>query len=279
MRLLLALTLTFLRVPASAAVPAADDAWAKGDYRQAFALAIERANKGDAHAQFLIGEAYRLGRSVDPNFPQAEQWYARAARQGDIAAAAELGLLLASQHLESAALPWLMIAAQHGEPRALCSLAAIYFNGDSVARDEVRAFALMSRAAATGLPEAQARLATLRAVLPADTQARGTALAANLVIVPALQPAKPPAETAPVPTRRPPPVRIQVGAYRSAEAAEQAWAQLNSRIAGPIRADHAVERAGPVYRLQARLTDRTAAEAFRRRLASAGWDYFTRQAD
>jgi hypothetical protein len=143
----------------------------------------------------------------------------------------------------------------------------------------VRAFALMSRAAATGLPEAQARLATLRAVLPADTQARGTALAANLVIVPALQPAKPPAETAPVPTRRPPPVRIQVGAYRSAEAAEQAWAQLNSRIAGPIRADHAVERAGPVYRLQARLTDRTAAEAFRRRLASAGWDYFTRQAD
>ena len=278
MRLLLALTLAFLCVPATAAVPAADAAWAKGDYRAAFAQAIEPAIKGDAHAQFLIGEAYRLGRSVDPNFPLAEQYYARAAQQGDVPAAAELGLLLASQHLESTAIPWLTIAAQHGDPRALCSLAAIYFNGDAVPRDAPRAFALMSRAAAAGLPEARARLATLRTLLPPDVQAKAEGLGAA-----AFGPIAPPqasATASPAVARTQghgAPIRIQVGAYRSAAAAEQAWIQLRSRIAGTIKADHAVERAGTVYRLQARLTDGLTAQDFRRRLATAGWQHFTRQ--
>jgi len=264
---------------AAAAVPAADAAWAKGDFRTAFAQAIEPAIKGDAHAQFLIGEAYRLGRSVDPNFPLAEQYYARAAQQGDIAATAELGLLLASQHLEGAAIPWLTIAAQHGDPRALCSLAAIYFNGDAVPRDAPRAFALMSRAASAGLPEARSRLATLRMLLPPDIQAKGEALGATalgpIAPLPDKSPAKSPAITRTA--QHAAPIRIQVGAYRSAAAAEQAWAQLSTKVTGQGKADHAVERAGTFYRLQARLTDNAAARDFRRRLTSAGWDHFTRQ--
>ena len=124
---------------AAAAVPAADTLWAKGDYRGAFAAAIEPAIRGDAHAQFLIGEAYRLGRSVDPNIPQAEDWYARAARQGDIGAATELGLLLAGQHMDGAALPWLTLAARHGDPRALCSLASSNPNSVAAATSPWRA--------------------------------------------------------------------------------------------------------------------------------------------
>jgi len=278
------LLLALWQSPAAAAVPAADALWAKGDYRGAFAAAIEPAIRGDAHAQFLIGEAYRLGRSVDPNIPQAEDWYARAARHGDLAAATELGLLLAGEHMESAALPWLTLAAQHGDPRALCSLAALYFNGDGVHRDEALAYALMVRAARTGLPEARARLVTLRSLLSDDAQNRGERLLASAI--PDV-PAPPPAGTGP--SSSPPPatlatsrslsapVRIQVGAFHSAAAAEKAWALLQAQVAGLGQTDHAVVQAGNVFRLQARLPDRGAADDFCRRLKAAGWTHFARK--
>jgi TPR repeat protein len=278
------IVLAFGQSLAAAAVPAADMLWQNGDYRGAFAQAIEPAIRGDPHAQFLIGEAYRLGRSVDANFPQAEDWYARAARQGDVGAATELGLLLASQHLDAAALPWLTLAAQHGEPRALCSLAALYYNGDGVPRDEPLAYGLMLRAAQAGLPEAKARLATLRTLLSPEAQARGEAL--TISAIPNVAP--PPialaahASSAPPSSRAPLPTvgamqRVQVGAYRSAAAAEQAWTLLRGHVAGLDKTDHAVVQAGAIYRLQARLPDREAAEDFCRRLKEAGWDHFTRQ--
>lgn len=282
MRLALGLVvLAFWQSPTAAAVPAADALWQKADYRGAFALAIEPAIRGNAHAQFLIGEAYRLGRSVDPNFPLAEDWYIRAARQGDVAAATELGLLLAGRHLPQAALPWLTMAAQHGEPRALCSLAALYYNGEGVARDEPRAYALMLRAAEAGLPEAKLRLATLRALLTPETLHRGEALTTSAIpngTPPAVAaiagaPALPATPTAAVAA----PVRIQVGAYRSAAAAEQAWSQLTGRIDALRGTDHAVVQAGNFYRLQARLPDRQAADDLRRRLEAMRWQHFTRK--
>lgn len=264
----------------AAAVPAADALWQKGDYRGAFAQAIEPAIRGDAHAQFLIGEAYRLGRSVEANFPQAEDWYARAARQGDVAAATELGLLLASEHLDAAALPWLTMAAQHGEPRALCSLAALYYNGDGVARDEPLAFALMLRAAQAGLPEAKARLATLRTLLPPETQSQGEGLVAAAIPIPSIPPPVPlatPAARPSVAATAGDPVRIQVGAYRSAAAAERAWALLRGQVAGLDGTDHAVVQAGAIFRLLARLPDKQAAADFSRRLKDSGWQNFARK--
>jgi TPR repeat protein len=265
---------------AVAAVPAADALWAKGDFRGAFAAAIEPAIRGDAHAQFLIGESYRLGRSVDPDIPQAEDWYARAARQGDVGAATELGLLLASHDMESAALPWLTFAAKHGEPRALCSLAALYFNGDGVRRDEALAYALMVRASRTGLPEAKARLATLRTLLSDDAQNRGEALLASAIPDVPVPTAATPMQFAPpaVPAAAAvsAPVRIQVGAFRTAAAAEKAWTLLREQVDGLSQTDHAVVQAGNVYRLQARLSDRQAADQFRQRLKDAGWKHFTR---
>ena len=269
----------------AAAVPAADAAWTKGDYRGAFAAAIEPAIRGDAHAQFLIGESYRLGRSVDPNIPQAEDWYARAARQGDIGAATELGLLLASQHMESAALPWLTLAAQHGEPRALCSLAALYFNGDGVQRDEALAYALMVRASRTGLPEAKTRLATLRTLLSDDAQNRGEALLASAIPNVPMPPAAAAAPVPFAPSAAPAaaifsaaaPVRIQIGAFHTAAAAEKAWTLLGRQVEGLGQTDHAVVQAGNVYRLQARLPDRQAADDFCHRLKEAGWQHFARK--
>lgn len=292
MRLVLGLiVLAFWQSLCAAAVPAADGLWAKGDYRGAFAQAIEPAIQGDADAQFRIGEAYRLGRSVDPNFPQAEDWYARAARQGHVAAAVELGLLLASQHLESAALPWLTMAAQHGDARAMCSLAALYFNGAGVERDEPLAYALMVRAARTGLPEAKERLATLRTILSPEAQNQGDGLVQDAIpdaapppatvaaAAPALVPFAPAAAPAAVPARASlaAPIRIQVGAFHSAAAAERAWGLLAGKVGGLGRTDHAVVQAGAIFRLQAHLPDRDAAASLCRRLRLAGCQHFTRK--
>ena len=278
MRSLLTLVLLALwAIAAPAAVPQADALWQQGDYRGAFAQAIEPAIHGDAHAQFLIGEAYRLGRSVDPNFPLAQDWYERAARQGDVGAATELGLLLIGQHFEAAAVPWLTIAAQHGEPRALCSLAALYYNGDGLPRDEARAFALMSRAAAAGLPEAQTRLATLRTLVSPEVQNQSAALGPAALPAAAPPPAAPTVQIADQRAKPAAPVRIQVGAFHSATAAEQAWSQLTARIEGLHQTGHAVVRAGTVYRLQAQLADDDAARDFCRRLQAAGWRYLTRE--
>lgn len=283
MRSLLGLiVLAWWQSMAVAAAPAADLLWQRGDYRGAFAKAIEPAIRGDAHSQFLIGEAYRLGRSVEANFPQAEYWYMRAATHGDSAAAAELGLLLASQNSASAALPWLTIAARHGDPRALCSLAALFFNGDGVARDGPLAYALMLRAAQAGLPEASVRLAILRTLLPAEAQSQGQALAPSVLASADLSPDASVPPQAPsladsASSVRSAPVRIQVGAFRSAVAAEQAWALLSGRIDGIGPADHAVVQAGAVFRLQAHLPDQSAADDFRRRLKAARWQNFTRE--
>ena len=141
-----------------AGVPEARALWSAADYRRAFAETAEPANRGDREAQFLMGEAYRLGRSVDPNALIAEDWYTRAAKQGHVGAATELGLLFSARHAWSSALPWLAFAASNNEPRAMATLAALYYNGDGVPRDEAAAVSLMTQAAAQGLPEARERL-------------------------------------------------------------------------------------------------------------------------
>ncbi|HWI85495.1 MAG TPA: tetratricopeptide repeat protein, partial [Sphingomonas sp.] len=262
---------------AAAATPKADAFWRQGDYRNAFAQAFEPATHGDAHAQYLLGEAYRLGRSVDPNFPLAQDWYARAARQGNIAAATELGLLYARQRLDREALPWLSLAALRGEPRALASLAALYFNGTGVERDPVLAVALMSRAAAAGLAEAKLRLITLRAALPPPVQSQGMALAAGGwadALRPAAdqsRPRAPAVRTASVRTTAPKaidvtPFHVQIGAYWTQAAAERAWALLGERLVGTKQAEHIVMRADPVYRLHAQFAGFETARNFCRRL-------------
>jgi TPR repeat protein len=56
---------------------------------------LERANKGDAEAQFELGKNYEAGRIGLPrDFSLAEHWYREAANQGDPYAAASLGILL-----------------------------------------------------------------------------------------------------------------------------------------------------------------------------------------
>ncbi len=110
------------------------------------------ATKGDADAQFNLGQAYRLGRGVAINLAAAKDWFEKSADQGHIDAETTLGLLLFQGGEQSDGLKWLKKAAVQGEPRALLMYGTALVNGDSVTQDPVLGYAYVSRAAAQGTP-------------------------------------------------------------------------------------------------------------------------------
>ncbi len=165
---------------AAADVPAGIAAWQAGDYARAVAEWRPLAQAGDADAQFNLGQAYRLGRGVPQDMTLAEQWFERAARQRHDQAGANLGLLLFQNGRAREAMPWIQAAALRGDPRAQYVFGTALFNGDVVRRDMPRAYALMSRAAAQGFPQAVEQLRQMEPYLSTEDRQRGTALAAEM---------------------------------------------------------------------------------------------------
>jgi TPR repeat protein len=170
-------------VPALADVKAGVDAWQQGDYRRAVAEWRPLAANGDADAQFNLGQAYKLGRGVPVDLPIAADWFRKAAAQGHQRANDNYGLLLFQQGRREDAMPYIRKAADRGEPRAQYILGIAMFNGDLDHKDWVMAYALMTRAAAAGLEQAIASLATMDKYIPAEQRQKGTALAARMAQV------------------------------------------------------------------------------------------------
>lgn len=161
-------------------VQAGVNAWSSGDYAAAVAEWRKPAIDGDADAQFNMGQAYKLGRGVDVNLDIALDWYRRAAEQGHIQAADAYGHLLHYQRRVKEALPYLEASASRGEPRAQYLLATELFNGVDVEMDWVRAYALMSQSAASGMAAAERSLAQMNDYIPLEQRQQGLILASNL---------------------------------------------------------------------------------------------------
>ena len=249
-KLLVALAIAGWALPASGqSVRAGIDAWQKGDATGAVAIWRPLADQGDADAAFNLGQAYRLGKGVPLDLAKAQDMFERAARKGHVDAQTTLGLLLFQNGNRVAALRWLKGAADVGEPRAMLVYGTALYNGDGVPQDPVTAYALISRAAAQGLPPAQATLADMDAVMPIEQRQQGVALAkvmaggkpAGKPISPKtaaakLAPAKP-AAAAPVAAK---PVavaanggwRIQLGAFGQRGSAESLFAKVAGKLSG-----------------------------------------------
>ena len=90
------------------------------------------------------------------------------------------GLALFQNGKREAARPWLEKSAARGEPRAQYVLGTMLFNGDSVQKDWVRAYALMTRAAAAGLPQATKTLQQMDGFIPMAQRQQGTVLARQI---------------------------------------------------------------------------------------------------
>src|SRR3954447_10141416 len=137
---------------AQADVKTGVDAWQRGNFAAAVAEWRPLADQGDADAQYNLGQAYKMGRGVPTDLGIAQTWYEKAAQQGHPQAAANLGLILFQNGQRERAIPWLKMAADADDPRAEYVLGTALFNGDlaTAGKDWVRAYALMSRAAAQG---------------------------------------------------------------------------------------------------------------------------------
>ena len=180
-------------------VKAGIDAWQRSDYAGAVTIWRPLAEKGDADAEFNLGQAYRLGRGVATNLAAAKTWFERAANQGHLDAETTLGLLLFQNSDQADGLKWLKKAAERGEPRALLVYGTALVNGDSVTQDPVLGYAYVSRASSQGLAPAKETLDQLDQILPIADRKRGLQIASQMAKeVPAPTPA---ANEAPQPVK------------------------------------------------------------------------------
>jgi TPR repeat protein len=161
----------------------------------------DRANRGDAQAQWVLGNAYMSGHGVPQDDREAARWYKAAAAQSLAAAEVSLGYLYeqgrgvtkdsrqAFRFFQAAALGgdpigennlaslyehgygtrrkpteaarWYLASAQAGNPVAQSNLASMYFLGTGIHRDPEQAARWFHAAADQGFPEAQNLLAVM----------------------------------------------------------------------------------------------------------------------
>ncbi|MBC9031099.1 SPOR domain-containing protein [Sphingomonas sp. JC676] len=230
------------------------EAYERGDYKTAVDLWRSAAIKGNADAQFNLGQAYKMGRGVPTDLKQAEEWYRKAAAQGHEEGEANYGLALFENGKRAEAAPWLERGVARGNPRTQYVLGIMLFNADGVAKDWVRAYALMVRASSTGLEAATKALAQMDQYISVKDRQDGLALARkyeadyNRGAVPAAPvavasakpkstPAPPhtkaaaPATTAPAPARDGG-WRVQLGAFGDPANARKLWGQVGGRFPG-----------------------------------------------
>ena len=175
-----ALLAAFAAAPALADVKAGVDAWSRGDYAAAVREWEAPAAAGDPDAMFNLGQAYRLGRGVVANPARAEALYARAAAAGHLQAADTYGLMLFQDGRREAALPYIQDAARRGDPRSQYLIGIAHFNGDLVAKDWTRAYALLTLASGAGLDQAVAAIAEMDRHIPLEQRQQAEALAVLL---------------------------------------------------------------------------------------------------
>lgn len=212
-------------------VRAGIEAWQQSDYSGAVAIWRPLAEKGDADAQFNLGQAYRLGRGVPTNLSAAKTWFERAAAQGHVDAQTTLGLLLFQNGDQAGGLNWLKKAAEQGEPRALLVYGTALVNGDTVTQDRVLGYAYVSRAAAQGLEPAKDTLDQLDQILPLADRKRGVEMARNL------------AKAAPAPSSEPKQVPAKAGRTASTRAAADTTPKAPAKTAAKLPKPSPVEAA------------------------------------
>ena len=267
-----------LATPVSAqSVKAGIEAWQKSDYTAAVAIWRPLAEKGDADAQFNLGQAYRLGRGVPINLAAAQSWFERAADKGHVDAQTTLGLLLFQNGNHTGGMRWLKVASDQGEPRAMLVYGTALFNGDGVPQDPILGYAFVSRAAAQGLQAAKDTLGQLDQIMSVEDRKKGVALALSKAKASPAPASKSPATKAakaappkPAPSKPAQPVvaaakpqpkspaqpvavpatgswRIQLGAFSQRSSAEALFRKLSGKLAG--RQAYYIP-AGAVTRLQ-----------------------------
>jgi len=292
------------------------NAYKSGDYQKAHDLWLPHAALGNATALFNLGQLYRLGQGVEIDPKKAEEYYLRAAYRDHIRAQRNLGVMYYFGRVEQdsvgkdlkKAFFWLDSAAKLGDSRSQYMIGTMYYNGDHVEKDPVKALAWINIASYSGLKDAQKAKETLDNNLSDDQKQKARDLMPDLLsktsqtaslslpyteptaddqdqsfqlkLAPASSPAKPVEKAAPIEnnTNDQSLYRVQLAALTTREGADKAWAiisqkhnnLLNSYEPYVSEVDLGAEK-GTMYRLQVSPFDsRDAADVLCNDLKAAG---------
>ncbi len=104
----------------------ANKQWDEGNLRSAFRLFLAAAKAGDPGSRINLGNFYSDGTGVKPNRALALHWYRRAYRQGERAAASNIGIVLRDEKKLKQALEWFKRAVRLKDADANLEIAKIY---------------------------------------------------------------------------------------------------------------------------------------------------------
>ncbi|WP_439830620.1 SEL1-like repeat protein [Aeromonas veronii] len=120
------------------------------------------AKRGDAEAQFQLGELYDFGQEMEQSDSQALLWYRKAAEQGHPDAQYNLGIMYATGQGVTknvrTAVEWCLKAAEQGHAAAQFNMGASYRKGEGVEQSNSKAFECYLKAAEQGDSDAQYNL-------------------------------------------------------------------------------------------------------------------------
>ena len=129
------------------------DAYQRGDFKTALSEWLPEAERGDPHAQHMLGFLYANGRGVEIRPEQTVYWWKKAARQGFAPAQYTLGSLyrqgLGVPHNLQKAASWIERAADAGYPNAQYDIGVMYATGEGVTQDIGTAYMWVDQAADT----------------------------------------------------------------------------------------------------------------------------------
>ena len=136
--------------------------WFIGSHQKKDATAAERcfrekAEAGDAAAQWWLGASYQYGVGAEKNHRQALHWYRLAACQGS-QPAQDMLQALSGQARERQLEQQLLEHAEQGDAQAQYEVGRRFWNGDGVDQDHKQAADWFDRAARQGLAAAQCAL-------------------------------------------------------------------------------------------------------------------------
>lgn len=120
---------------------------------------VQKAQKGDAFAQYHLAICYEQGRGVDKDEEQAAFWYHKAAEQGYAPGQYMYGICLSAGRgvlIDKAeSFLWVSKAAEQGYVKAQFYLGTMYQTGEGVAQDDYKGFGWVKKAAEQGNVDAQ----------------------------------------------------------------------------------------------------------------------------
>ncbi len=135
------------------------EAYNLGHYKKVLSLVEPLAEKGNPHAQILLGRLYENSLGVEENPVAAAEWYGRAAEAGSpeamllLAYCCELGFGTVKDGAQAFA--WTQKAADLDYPEAQYALAMMLNKGRIVEPNPKLSFAWAEKAARAGYAEAQ----------------------------------------------------------------------------------------------------------------------------